>query len=158
MADQEDAASRTEEATPHRLEQARQKGDVAKTPDLSQWASLAAVFGVLLVAGSFFSRQLTSNLTPFIAHAGDLSLQDGGGLLVLRQAMNAGGPILVTVMMLAGLAGAGGHLIQTGFMWSPDKLAPDLSKLNPLTGLKRMFGVDSLMQFLKTLIKVCVVG
>jgi flagellar biosynthetic protein FlhB len=66
--------------------------------------------------------------------------------------------MLVSVLAAAGLAGALGHLIQHGFLWSPQKLAPDLSKLNPLTGLKRMFGVDSLVQFLKTLLKVCCVA
>jgi len=61
-------------------------------------------------------------------------------------------------MMAAGLAGAAGHLMQTGILWSPDKLKPDFSKLNPMKGLARMFGIDSFVQFLKTLLKVVVVG
>ena len=60
MAETEDGASRTEEATPHRLEEARRKGDVAKTPDLPQWASLAGAFGVLLVAGGYLMQQLVA--------------------------------------------------------------------------------------------------
>ena len=158
MAETEDGASRTEEATPHRLEEARRKGDVAKSPDLPQWASLAATFGVLTVAGGYLMQQLVVQLTPFLAHSGDLSLANGGGQLVLRQAASSAAPMLLTVMLAAGLAGAFGHVIQHGFLWNASKLAPDLTKLNPLTGLKRMFGIDSLMQFLKTLLKVCVVG
>jgi flagellar biosynthetic protein FlhB len=158
MAETEDGASRTEEATPHRLEEARRKGDVAKTPDLPQWASLAAAFGVLMVAGGYLMQQLVAQLTPFLAHAGELSLANGGGQMVLRQGAGAAAPMLISVMAAAGLAGAFGHVIQHGFMWNPSKLAPDLTKLNPFTGLKRMFGVDSLVQFLKTLLKVTVVG
>jgi len=158
VAETEDGASRTEEATPHRLEEARRKGDVAKTPDLPQWASLAGAFGVLLVAGGYLMQQLVGQLTPFLAHAGDLSLANGGGQMVLRQSAGAAAPMLISVMAAAGLAGAFGHVIQHGFMWNPSKLAPDFSKLNPFSGLKRMFGVDSLVQFLKTLLKVCCVG
>jgi flagellar biosynthetic protein FlhB len=158
MAEDKEAASRTEEATPHRLEEARRKGDVAKTPDLPQWASLAGAFGVLLLAGGYLSQRLAGSLVPFISHAGDLSLEGGGGVFVLRQAMIAAAPILISVLLAAGLAGAFGNLVQHGFLWSPNKLAPDLSKLNPLSGFKRMFGIDSLVQFFKTLVKVASVG
>jgi flagellar biosynthetic protein FlhB len=154
MAETEDAASRTEEATPHRLEEARRKGDVAKTPDLPQWASLAGAFGVLAIAGGWLMQRLAGSLTPFLAHAGDLSLQGAGGVYVFRQAAGASAPILLAVLLAAGLAGGLGHVVQHGFLWNPGKLAPDLSKLDPMNGLKRMFGVDSLVQFLKTLLKV----
>jgi flagellar biosynthesis protein FlhB len=158
VAEDKDAASQTEEATPHKLEEARKKGDVAKTPDLAQWASLAGAFSVLLVAGSYLTQHLTASLIPFISHAGDLSLRDGGGVLVARTAMIAAAPLLLSVMLAAALAGAGGNLIQHGFLWSPSKLALDPSKLSPLKGLQRMFGIDALVQFLKTLIKVICVG
>lgn len=156
MAESEDGASRTEEATPHRLEEARRKGDVAKTPDLSQWASLAGAFSVLAIAGGYLLQRLAGSLTPFLAHSGDLQLSHGGSQLVLREAASAAAPILLSVMFIAGLAGAAASVLQTGFLWSPDKLAPDLKKINPLQGLKRMFGVDSLAQFVKTLIKVAI--
>ncbi|HET9161599.1 MAG TPA: flagellar biosynthesis protein FlhB [Caulobacteraceae bacterium] len=158
MAETEDAASRTEEATPHRLEEARKKGDVAKTPDLPQWASLAGAFGVLAIAGGYLMQRLAASLVPFLTHAGDLSVEQGGGVFVLKQAAYASAPILLTVMLAAGFAGAFGHVVQHGFLWNPGKLAPDLSKLNPMTGLQRMFGVDSLVQFLKTLLKVACTG
>jgi flagellar biosynthesis protein FlhB len=158
VADDKDAASRTEEATPHKLEEARKKGDVAKTPDLAQWASLAGAFGVLLAAGGYLTQRLTAALVPFISHAGDLSLGDGGGVLVAREAMIAAAPLLLSVMLAAALAGAGGNLVQHGLLWSPSKLALDITKLSPLKGLQRMFGIDSLVQFLKTLIKVVCVG
>jgi flagellar biosynthesis protein FlhB len=158
MAEDKDAASQTEEATPHKLEEARKKGDVAKTPDLAQWASLTGAFGVLLAIGGFMSQQLAGSLTPFISHAGTVSLDHGGGVIVARQAMIAAAPLLLAVMVGAAACGVFGNLVQHGFLWSPNKLAPDLSKLNPLTGFKRMFGIDGLVQFAKTLIKVICVG
>src|SRR5262249_5950572 len=58
----------------------------------------------------------------------------------------------------AGVAGAAGNLLQTGLMFTPDKLKPDFGKLSPLQGLKRIFGLDGLIQFAKSLIKVAVTG
>ena len=155
---EEEGASRTEEATPHKLAEARKKGDVAKTQDLPQWASLAAVFSVLAVSGGWFMQKLVVSLTPFIAHADDISVHGPAGVLVMRQAFEASAPLLVTVLLSAAAAGVAGHLIQHGFLWTPSKLAFDFKKLSPMAGLKRMFGVDSLVQFFKTLLKVICVG
>lgn len=154
----EDKASQTEEATPRKLEDARRKGDVAKTSDLPQWASLAAAFGVIAIGGGYLMQHTAAMLLPFIAHAGDLSVTGQGGVIIMRQAVLAALPILLTVLLAAGFAGAGGNLVQHGFLWSPEKLTPDFSKLNPMKGFARMFGIDSFVQFLKTLVKVTVVG
>ena len=56
------------------------------------------------------------------------------------------------------VAGAAGNLVQHGFLWSPSKIAPDFGKLNPLEGLKRMFGLDGVVQFFKSLAKIAAVS
>jgi flagellar biosynthetic protein FlhB len=61
-------------------------------------------------------------------------------------------------MLSAGAAGAAGNLLQTGLMFTPDKLKPDFGKLSPMQGLKRIFGLDGLIQFGKSLIKVALTG
>jgi flagellar biosynthetic protein FlhB len=156
MADENEAASRTEEPTPRRLEQAREKGDVAKTQELPQVASLAAAAGVLAIAGGWICRNLTAELLPFIAHPDAITLEGGGGAVVARHALTAALPAVLMVMLAAGFAGAAGHLLQTGLMFSPDKLKPDLNKLSPLQGLKRIFGIDGLIQWAKSLVKVAI--
>jgi flagellar biosynthesis protein FlhB len=158
MAEESDPSGKTEEPTPRRLEEARRKGDVAKSMDLPQAASLAAAAGVMAMAGAWMARNLTQTLTPFIAHPDSMSLQGGGATEVARAAMMAAAPILVLVLGAAALAGAFGNLIQHGLMWSPDKLKPQLSKVSPMSGLKRMFGIDGLVQFLKSLFKIAVVA
>jgi flagellar biosynthetic protein FlhB len=158
VADDKDKASQTEEATPRKLEEARKRGDVAKTPDLPQFASLAGAFGVIVIAGGYLMQKLTMSLLPFISHSGDLSLAGGGGQLVMKQAVEAAMPPLLAVLLAAAIAGVAGNLVQHGFLWSPSKLAPDFSRLSPAAGFKRMFGVDSFVQFLKTLLKVASVG
>ena len=108
-------------------------------------------------AGGYLSQHLAASLVPFLTHAGDLSLQGGGGVCAAPGDGRRGAdPGQRTAGR--GLGRRLGNVVQHGFLWSPSKLAPDLSKLNPLTGFKRMFGVDSLVQFIKTLSKVLCVG
>jgi flagellar biosynthetic protein FlhB len=158
MSDTNDAASRTEEPTPRKLQQAREKGDVAKTPDLAPLASLAGAAAVLALAGGTLSQNLVSALTPFLAHAGSISLDSGGGVEVARRAMLAAAPALGAVLAAAAAAGAAGNLVQHGFIFAPDKLKPDLKRLSLAAGFKRVFGIDGLVQFLKSTLKIAMVS
>jgi flagellar biosynthetic protein FlhB len=158
MAEENEGASRTEEPTPRRLEQAREKGDVVKTQELPQLASLAGSATVLAIGGGWICRNLANQLLPFLAHPEAISLADGGGVQVARDALGAALPVILIVLLAAGVAGAAGNLLQTGLMFTPDKLKPDFGKLSPLQGLKRIFGLDGLIQFAKSLTKVAVTG
>ncbi|UTP40777.1 flagellar biosynthesis protein FlhB [Phenylobacterium sp. LH3H17] len=158
MAEENDAASKTEEPTPGKLQKAREKGDVVKTPDLAMLASFAGAAGVLAVAGGWMSNNLANELLPFIAHPHDMRLEGGGGVEIARHSMMAAAPILLAVLVVAALLGAGGNLVQTGFMYSPEKLKPDWKKVSPMGGLKRMLGPDGLMQFFKSLVKILMVA
>lgn len=158
MADDTDPESKTEEPSAQKLGKAREKGDVAKTADLPTLAAFAAAASVIAVAGGWMSRDLANALVPFIAHPQSISLEGGGGQGVLRHVMGAAAPLILGVMGAAALAGIAGNVIQTGLMFSPDKLKMDFKKVSPVGGLKRMFGVDALMQFIKSLVKIALVA
>jgi flagellar biosynthetic protein FlhB len=158
MADGPDSDSKTEDATSKRLDEARRRGDVPKSHDVPQWASLAAVSGVLIISGGALANGLMQGLTPFIAHPDAFPMENNGGIEVMRMAMMAGMPVVLTVLLTAALAGVAGNLIQTGFLWAPDKIKPDASKLSPLNGLKRVFGLDGMIAFGKSLLKAIVIG
>jgi flagellar biosynthetic protein FlhB len=154
MAEENDGASKTEEPTPRKLEQARQKGDVAKTPDLGNMASLAATAAVIALAGGWMARNLAVAMTPFIARPESISLINGGAAEIARQSILAAAPIMLAVILAAAVAGAAGNLVQTGLMYTPDKLKFDFKHVSPMGGLKRLFGLDALMNFVKSMIKV----
>jgi flagellar biosynthetic protein FlhB len=158
MAEDTDPDSKTEDATSKRLEEARKRGDVPKSPDLPQWASLAAVTALLVIMGGPMARGLMRGLTPFIAHPDAFTLENNGGIVVMRMAMGVGMPIVLAVLLTATVAGVFGNVIQTGFLWAPDKIKPDASKLNPLAGFKRVFGLDGFVNFFKSLLKILVIG
>jgi flagellar biosynthetic protein FlhB len=160
VAEEHDPSSKTEEASPRKLEEARRRGDVAKSQDVGAWLSLLAACGVLMTAGGAMSQNLAQALVPFLAAPHQMlgALEGGGGAGIARRALLAAAPLFIAVMAAAGLAGAFGNFVQTGFLWSPEKLKPDFAKLSPMSGFKRIFGVDGLVQFLKTFLKLLITG
>lgn len=158
MAEETDSHDKTEEPTGKRLADARKRGDVPKTPDLSAAMALAASIGVLVLAGGWMSRDMMLALVPFIAHPEAFSLYNGGAIVVLHMALKAALPLVALVMVATSLAGMAGNLMQSGFMLTGEKLKPDFKKVSPMAGFKRLFGVDGLMQFVKSLLKVFIIS
>ncbi|WP_293676317.1 flagellar biosynthesis protein FlhB [uncultured Phenylobacterium sp.] len=158
MSEAPDRESKTEEATPRKLEQAKQKGDGVKTMDLGSFATLATSAGVILMAGGWLSRNMAAQLTPFFAHPEDMTLEAGSGMEIFRYALMAGAPALLIVMLATGLSGAAASLLQSGLHFTAEKLKPDWSKVSIGKGLARIFGPDGLMQFVKSLVKVAMTG
>ena len=158
MSDTNDAASKTEEPTPRKLQQARERGVFVKTPDLASLASMAAAAAVVITMGGSLSRSLMTALTPFLASPDSVDFSNGGGMQVFRAGVMAVAPFMGAVLLAACAAGIFGNVIQTGLVFSPERLAPDLSKLSPLTGLKRIFSIDGLVQWAKSLVKISLTG
>ena len=158
MAEDSEASSKTEDATPRRLEEARKEGNVAKSSDVPTWAALAAVTAVLLTMGGTLGSNMANQLAPFLAHAGQTDLQDGGAVVVMRQAIAVAAPFIIAVLAAAAFAGTAANLVQTGFLFTSSRLAPDIERISPLKGLERMFGIDGLVNFLKSFLKMVIVG
>jgi flagellar biosynthetic protein FlhB len=160
MAD-EDQGSKSEAPSQRKIDQAREHGDVAKSHDVSTWASLAAVVGVVASLGGPYARELAGRLRPFIERPDAYQLQNGGATQLMHEAMSDAAPIVLTVMLSAAAAGVAGNMLQTGFLFVPDKLMPDFSRLSPAKGLERLFGLDGMINFAKSAFKfalVCVVA
>jgi flagellar biosynthetic protein FlhB len=158
MSEGPDRESKTEEATPRKLDQAREKGDGAKTMDLGAFATLASTAAVVLLAGGWLSRNLAAQLTPFFSRPDQMIVTGHGGLDIFRYAVLAGAPALLIVMLSAGASGAAASLVQTGLRLTPDKLKPEFSKISPRKGFERIYGPDGLMQFVKSVVKVGLTG
>jgi flagellar biosynthetic protein FlhB len=158
MADDADPESKTEDPSAKKLSDARAKGDVVKSQDIPQLASLAGAISVILIAGGWLARDLAAALYPFIAHAGTTEISSGGAMVVMKQAVMAAMPPLLLVMIVTAVLGVIGNVAQTGFMLTPDKIKPDFKKLDLMKGLGRLFGMDGMVQFAKSAIKFLVTG
>ena len=160
MAEGSDPESKTEEATPRKLEEARKKGDVAKSPDVAAAMSLAGATAVLLIGGGYFSRQMAEDMLPFLAepHAMIGGLQAGAGVEIGMRAVWAVTPFLAALMLAVIVGGVGGNLAQSGFLFTAEKIKPKWSAVSPLSGFKRIFGPDGNVQFIKTFLKLVAIG
>jgi flagellar biosynthetic protein FlhB len=150
---------RTEKATPKRRNEARKKGQVAKSVDLNTVFVLAATLGALIALGPHLVRSLESIVSQGLAQTGDASnVTPGGmrslGIWAMRSFATTAGP-LVGIALVAGLAA---NVLQVRPRISPAALQPSLSKLNPMSGLKRMVGKDAVVQAVKALAKATAVG
>jgi flagellar biosynthetic protein FlhB len=158
MAEEQDQASKTEEATPKKLQDARKKGDVAKTADVAPLMAMTFSFMVLAIGGTYLARRMAEGMLPFVARPHDIPLDSLGGVMVLKQAAAAAAPVLLVVTFTAAAGGFLGNVIQHGFLWTGEKVKPDLKKLSPIKGMKRLFGIDGWVQFFKSVLKILAVG
>jgi flagellar biosynthetic protein FlhB len=155
---EEDESQKTLEPTQHKLDEARKKGDVAKSQDIATLAVLVAGAVVLLTVGVDASARLGTYVTAFLARPHDIAV-DGGALshLAFDIALKTG-LMLAAAFAALFVAALGGHLAQTGVLFTTEKMKPKLEKISPLKGFKRLFGMDALVMFAKTMIKITVIS
>ncbi len=158
MADDQDKSQKTEAATPQKLQEARKKGDVAKSQEIPSWLLLATSVLVMAAFSGPLASHLSAWLQTYFTQAQSMVL-DGPNIQALAGSVVFG--IFGSLGLIIGIlmvAGAAGHLLQQGFMWAPDKIQPKLSKLSPIEGFKRLFGMQSLVNFAKGIGKMTLVG
>jgi flagellar biosynthetic protein FlhB len=154
----EQNGEKTHDATPHRRQQAREKGQVAFSHDLGSALLLVVGAGVLMMLGGGlceFGGQLMSFYLGAVPH-----LTPDESLVMVHCRMIAHGlaPVLLPVLALLLLAAIASSILQTGFLWVPHRLTPDLNRLNPVAGLGRIFSLQGMMRLGFGLFKVAVVG
>jgi type III secretion protein U len=157
MAEQSNSGSqaKTEEPTPKRLRDARKRGDVWQSTDLSATAVLL-VFTLLAVAGAKPALAALAQALGDVVTAATRPETDV--LQRVRQLMiHLGvGSVIAAVLMVAVAALVSG--IQVGGAFSTDKLKPDITKLNPIAGFKRIFSLRTLFELARLLIKLLAIS
>jgi flagellar biosynthesis protein FlhB len=151
-----DDSDRSEQATPHRLQQARSKGQVARSNDLLAFASVA-VLAVCVHASAWdglgqvlqLQRRILARATQLEWSVNGMA-QWSGELLVAMLALL--GPLLLALVITGVLA----NLLQTGPVFSTDPLGPDFTRLNPAQGLQRILSTRTLFEAVKSLLKLAV--
>jgi flagellar biosynthetic protein FlhB len=151
-----DASEKTEKPTPRRLREAREKGQIARTPELSVWAGVLATTVLLqmtVTRGASSMRALVAEMGPVIARP------DTGS--ASRFAADAGWKAagILTPMLLGMLiVGLVVNVAQVGFKPTGKKMKPDFGRLNPFKGLKRMFGMQAWWELAKSLLKTALLA
>jgi flagellar biosynthesis protein FlhB len=155
---QEQEQNRTEQATPFKLEEARKRGQVAKSLDFN---TLIAVVGLLLalsIWGATQWRELCEICQQLFAGAGrsDIGVAGTSALLaeLAQRTFVVVGPFIAAALLFAILA----NVVQTGFVFSAHPLKPQFERINPVAGFKRIYNKRMLFETLKSLLKLVFLG
>ena len=153
----EQADDRTEQATPRRREKAREKGDSPKSRELTSLLPIWTIFFYLVLSSTVFANFV--NYFKSSLRRGVQSPLDESTLMDIFRAdtMQIGmiiGPLFL--LILFGVMAV--HFLQTGFLLSAFPLTPNLNKLNPLQGIKRMFSVNTVYETIKGILKVIILS
>lgn len=149
---------RTEKATTKRREKSRERGQVAKSAELNSAAIICLGFLTLYFLSPYLANQTQSLMRYTMANApliasGDPSFYKAFGENMLKFFLIMG-PLFVVLAVIA----FGSNVAQIGFRITPKAMEPKFEKLNILKGLKRMFGMKSLVQLIRDVLKLLVVG
>ena len=158
MADETDSSDKTEDPTQKRLDDAHERGDVAKSQEVNTWFVIAGATLVLSSFSGLIGGGILMPLRNLVANSWMIRA-DGAGLMALTQSLGyaliaaLGVPFLM--FMLAAIAG---NMIQHRLVWSAESLKPKFSKVSPGAGFKRIFGKQGAANFAKGLFKVIALG
>lgn len=153
-------ADKTEKPTEKRIKDARDKGQVARSPDLT--GSTVVFVGLLtvLVTGSAVVHRIGEAMVSIfgdISHPATVASARGLHsllMVMLMTVLKTAGPIAIACMITGVLA----NIAQVGFRATPKAITPSFSKINPLNGAKNLFNVNKLFELGKDITKVSVVG
>lgn len=158
MSENEQSGEKTEQPTPKRLNDARTEGNIPRSRELATAAVYGAcVLGMMALSGWMARRgmgwmqqalspdlQLLQNPVEMFGHTGDLLL---AGLVVIS-------PLLLIGLLASFIS----PVLMGGLQWSNKSLVPKPSKINPIAGIKRLYGGEAVAEFLKSLLRMLFVG
>lgn len=155
---QKGGQEKTEKPTPKKLADARKKGQVAKSPEVSSAFILLGSLGVLLFAGPWMFGALNEFMQGIFANLGTLHIEGGSARAFLLEVFEQVLIILMPLMVVLMIVGLGANLMQVGFLFTSEPFAPKLSKFNPIKGAKKFVSLRALVDLLKSVLKILFIG
>jgi len=154
----ETGQEKTEQPTPRKLQEARRKGQVAKSRDLSSALVLMVAVAMLYAASQSIVQGLERHLAWYYTNCFSFGLPDQRLYwAIVRSLLDVlwiFTPLLLVIIFVAVFS----NVVQSGFLLSPEAVMVKMERINPLEGFKRIFSLHSLVELIKTILKVAVVG
>jgi flagellar biosynthetic protein FlhB len=157
----ESTGEKTEKASAKKLKDAREKGQVVRSRDLVVAAASLAITMALATAGGSMMARMAARMTVGLSHLGDHPLapvnsQELGTLAVADMGLIAmvAGPLLV----IAAVVSVGGNVLQAGWVFAPERLTLDFTRLGPAQGFARLKPSQSWLDLVKMMISVTAIA
>ena len=152
---------KTEDATAKKLQDVRKEGNVAKSREIPTAATLLALFVCLKLAMGFIGNHLLNAFTSYYQLIPKYASEglDTKGFSSLLTNVIANLSIIIIPFLVAGFVVALlSNILQFKFQVTGKPLQPKFSKMNPISGFKRMFSINTLMELLKSVVKIIVIA
>jgi type III secretion YscU/HrpY family protein len=156
MAGNNDGGDKTEKPTPKKLQDARKKGDVPKSKEVTSTVVLVVWFGIGALAVGYAGSRIAALFESLFTIVGRGWMHTGfaGAVRELgAQAVEAGVLLVAMLVVPAVAVGLLAEFLQAGPVLTFEKLKPKLDSMNPVEGVKRMFSVDNIVEVVKALVK-----
>ena len=158
MAEEQDQSQKTEEPTPRKLEEARKKGQVASSQEVKHWFAILGALILVLAFAPAAATGMTEGMAAFLTNVHMMPLDPTSLLDLLSAAALDMALYLLAPLIVLLLTALAGGFVQNGPLLSGESLKPKLEKINPLKGLKRQFSLRAVMEFVKGILKIAIVG
>lgn len=156
--DQTDDSQKTEDPTPKKLEEARKRGQVALSREVNNWVMLCAATILIIALSGTMLNDLKNMMRVFIEHAHDLPQAPGGMESILGGTLIETMKILALPFLFLLVAAFFAPFLQIGPLFAPEVIKPDISKISILKGFKRLFSMRSIVEFVKGILKITIIG
>ncbi len=153
-----DTGDKTEEPTPHRLREARRKGQVFKSMELNSAINILGVMSLLMIFSSVAFQGIEDAFNLFIGSMLSFPLSFSNTQVVFNEALTRFLSIMAPVFAVALVVGVASNLVQVGFLASTEQMSPQLKRLNPLEGVKKIVSKKALFEMVKSLVKISVIS
>jgi flagellar biosynthetic protein FlhB len=144
--------SKTEKATPRRRQKAREEGQVARSQDIPIAATMLGIFLILVFYLPFVSKELIAFYRQLLADP--LFFMAGVNHGTLYEVVKMFGLLLAPVALILLVIGIASNIAQFGILLTFKPLMPKLDKLNPVSGLQRIFSMKTLFELLRNVLKL----
>ena len=156
MAGPDDDSDKSHEPTQHKLDEARKKGEIARSADLNTAAAYGGFLLAAVAAGAASVDRVSSAMMALLDRPGDLArlVFNGSAAAPLSGLMAAVGLGLLAWFLIPAACALAAVFAQRSFVVAPDKVRPKLSRINPLQNAKNKYGLSGLFEFSKSFAKL----
>ncbi|WP_458413885.1 flagellar biosynthesis protein FlhB [Schinkia sp. CFF1] len=152
------AGEKTEKATPKKRQDARKKGQVAKSQDISTAFILFFAFILFMVLGGSLKDQMLSMIKVTLNEYMLWDLTEANIHKMFVDFTIRALYFVAPIMLMVAIIGVAANFMQFGFLFSAEAIQFKLEKINPITGAKRIFSIRAIVELFKSILKIAVVG
>jgi flagellar biosynthetic protein FlhB len=158
MAEESSGQEKTEEPTSRRLQEAKDKGDIAKSTEIPSAAVLLSALMTIYFMSDYMIGTFEELTRHYLANSCQIEVIPANTISLLEESLIYGVMILGPLMLAVMLAGLIANYAQVGVVFTTEKIAPDIKKIDPIKGMAQKFSLQALAELLKSLLKIGLIG